>query len=44
MEVKSLKMSDNMTYSDCIEAIIPPILELANTPEAESAALLAKNI
>lgn len=28
MEVKSLKMSENMSYSDCIDAIIPPILDL----------------
>jgi hypothetical protein len=26
MDIKSLKMSDNMQYSDCIEAIMPPIL------------------
>ena len=27
MEIKSLKMSYNVTYSDCVDGIIPPILE-----------------
>lgn len=29
-EVKNLKMTENMSYSDCIEAIIPVILDLVN--------------
>ena len=28
MEIKSLKMSENMTYSDCVEAILPPVFEM----------------
>lgn len=30
MEIKSLKMSDNMKYSDCVEAVLPPLLDLTN--------------
>ena len=33
MEVKSLKMSYNMEYSDCIEGFIPPIFNLIDQSE-----------
>lgn len=28
LEIKSLKMSENLTYSDCVDGIAPPILHL----------------
>ena len=31
MEIRSLKLSDNMSYSDCVEAIIPALLEFINS-------------
>lgn len=41
MEIKSLKMSDNMKYSDCVEAVIPPLLDLTNQDSVEGTQLVA---
>lgn len=37
-------MSDNMSYSDCVEAIIPPILEICSQTDSDGAAKIANMI
>lgn len=45
MEVKSLKMSYNMDYSDCLEAFIPPLFDtIKEENRAERAKLIQKTL
>lgn len=45
MEVKSLKMSYNMDYSDCLEAFIPPLFDtIKEENRGERAKLIQKTL
>lgn len=35
MEIKSLKMSENMSYADCVEAILPAIFDMIKSNAKE---------
>mmetsp|Transcript_1309 Transcript_1309/g.1350 ORF Transcript_1309/g.1350 Transcript_1309/m.1350 type:complete len:125 (+) Transcript_1309:161-535(+) len=44
MEVKSLKLSENMSYSDTVEAIVPSILDILKSDQPQAVADFVKKV